>query len=309
MERLTVQVATRSSRAPELVRSVAHPLAIGRAYGNDLVLADPYVAPRQLLLECASTGWLVTVLDRTNEVLLNGQPLLADSAAIASGDRLTVGRTELLLFSDDHPMEPTRTLLLASGARRRRVGPALAFGVLALVCIFDVVTEYYSGAITLEWHRYGYAGLFYAALLTVWAGSWAVAGRLLRHQPHFSAQLVATALISLALSFVHPLADYLEFLTSSATVSRIAYYVIGIGALTALLRANLLLATNVRHTTAAALVVAGMVVGLIYAAQRFAAEEFSTEPEYSAVVKPPFAHVSRDLSIEEFLAQAAQATE
>lgn len=309
MERLTVQVATRGGRAPELLRSDGRPLAIGRAYSNDLVLTDPYVAPRQLLLERSETGWRVSVLERSNEVLLNGQPLLADSATVDSGDRLTVGRTELLLFADDHPVEPTRTLLLASAANRRRLGPALAFAVLALVVTFDVVTEYYSSAIDLEWRRYGYAGLFYAALLTVWAGLWAIAGRLLRHQPHFSAQLVATALVSLALTCVYPLADYLEFLTSNVNVSTFAYYVIGLAALTALLRANLLLATNLRHTTAAALVVAAMVVGLVHAAQRFAEEEFASEPEYSDVVMPPFTHLTRDLSIEAFLARADQATE
>jgi hypothetical protein len=308
VDRLNVQVASRGSRPLELVRSCGERLSIGRAYGNDVILADPYVAPQQLLFERGEDGWRVRVLDRTNEVCLNGRALAENVEPLRSGDRLTVGRSELVVYADDHPVEATRRLLLAPGNGRWRAGPAVAFAALALVCTFDVVTEFYATSSDLEWRRYAYAGLFYAALLTIWAGLWAVAGRLLRHQPHFSAQLLATVAVSFGLSLVYPAADYLDFLTGSALVGQCAYYVIGLGDLTLLLRANLLLATNLRHAGLAALCVAGMAVGLVFAAQRFAQEDFDPEPTYSSVVKPPFAHVTRDLSVDEFLARVRSKT-
>lgn len=305
MGTLIVQVAPRSARGPEITRSNGQPLTIGRAFNNDIVLSDPFVAPGQLRLVCSEDGWTVEVLDRTNAVVLNGTPVSGATARIASGDRLTVGRTDLMVFAGDHPVDPTRKLLLTSWLESSRVGPLVAFGVLGLVCFLDVVTEFLQSAVDLEWKQYAYGGLFSAAVSILWAGAWAIAGRVLRHQPHFFAQLLVTSLVSVGLTVTYPWADYLEFFSSSVTVGRAASYVTALLALGVLLNLNLLFATNLRHTSRVAFAISCAIVGLVFAGERYSKEDFEVEPSYSDVVKPPFAQLAATQSIDALLQRAA----
>ncbi len=305
MGSLIVQVAQRSARGPEFTRTDGQPLSVGRAFSNDIVINDPFVAARQLLLACGDNGWTVQILDRTNAVTLNGETIVGETAAIASGDRLTIGRTDVLLFDEYHPVDPTRKLLLSSWLAPNRVGPLIAFGVLGLVCALDVAAEFLQSAVDLEWKQYAYAGLFSAAVSLLWAGAWAITGRVLRHQPNFFAQLLVTALVSAGLTVIYPWADYIEFATSSVTVGRATNYLIALGSVGLLLKLNLLFATNLRRTTQVAFAVSSVIVGLVYAGERYAETEFEAEPVYSAVVKPPFAHITANRSIDAFLKQVA----
>ncbi len=301
MGSLVVQITGKNQRAQDYARSIGPTLKIGRSFANDLVLTDPYVAPEQIRCEKHHDRWLLSILDRTNPVLLNGTPVLDDTVAVRSGDRLMVGRTELAIFSDDHSVDATRKLA-ARWLTPERIGPWRACAVLLGVALFDVVAEFLQSSVDLEWKDYLYGGLFSAAVIVAWAGAWAIAGRVLRHHSQFFAQLLMVSLVSLGCSVVFPIVDYLGFWTSSVTITRAAYYVVGVAALTVLLKWNLVLATNVRNTGIAAFFVSASVIGLGFAASQYTADEFEPEPDYAGVVKPPFAHLSSDRSIEAFMA-------
>jgi hypothetical protein len=269
-------------------------------------LADPFVAPHQLILECVDDIWRVTVLEKINAVLLNGVPIRDDWAPVKTGDKLTVGRTDLALYAEDHVLEPTRKLLLSSWITPGRIGALLAFGVLGAVCAMDVIVEFLQSSVDLKWKDYAYGSVFAATLIVIWAGVWAIAGRVLRHQPHFFVHLLATALVSGVSTFLVPLAGYLDFLTSNPALTEISYYLLGFGIFAVLLKLNLFFATNIRRTSVTAVVISAMLAGLIFVANRYGKDDFESEPEYAQTVKPPFAHLTRDRSPEEFLEAAAQ---
>ena len=75
-------------------------VTIGRAKGNDVVLEDSTLAPTHANLMRTAGRLSVSVLDRSNELYLNGK--LTRSANLNEGDRLLVGRYELILM----PGEP-----------------------------------------------------------------------------------------------------------------------------------------------------------------------------------------------------------
>ncbi|MSR16019.1 MAG: FHA domain-containing protein [Gammaproteobacteria bacterium] len=302
MDQLIVQVAARSARSPEITKTDGRALRIGRAYDNDIVLADPFVSPHELVLACSEGHWTVQLLAKTNQVLVNGVPVRGESAAVNSGDRITVGRTDLSVFTPDHPIDPTRKLLLSAWIAHGRVGPWLTFGVLLAVCAIDMLAEFTLSSTDLKWKDYGYGGLFSVAIITLWAGLWAITGRVLRHQPYFSVQLLATSLVGFGTTFVLPLADLLEFITSSALLSKVTNYLMAVVFLTILLKLNLFFATNIRNTSRAALAISCVLVGLSYAVQRSSEAEFKAAPEYANAVKPPYAHIGGDRSIEDLMA-------
>lgn len=301
MGTLIVQVAARSARSPQITKCTGGSLSVGRAFGNDVVLADPFVAPHQLRFDCIEEAWAVAILDQTNPVFINGEAVVGEVTTVRAGDRITVGRTDVLLFSEDHPVESTRKLLLSSWITSGRVGPFLAFGVLIALSTFEGVTDFFQSSVDLEWEDYAYGGLFYIAAIVLWAGIWSVVGRLLHHQPQFLVQLLATSLVSGVTTLLYPLSGYLEFFTGSVTAGEAANYLIAIAILTGLLKLNLFFATNIHNTWRAALVVSCVLFGLVFASSRYEEEDFEAEPVYSSVVKPPFAHVRGDRSIEDLL--------
>ena len=308
METLILHVSARSARSAELTRSHGRSLTVGRGFDNDVVLSDPYVAPYQLRFDRDAEGWQVVRLDHTNPVLINGHAMEADRARVVPGDRVTTGRTELGVHAPDEALEPARKLLLSSWAFAGRVGPFVTFGFLLLVCTLDSVADFLQFSTDLEWEQHAYAALFSAVILVVWSGVWAVVGRILRHHPHFFDQLAASTLVFLGVAIAVPAVSYLEFVTGSVAQTRILSYLVAFAGLFALLRFNLSFATSIRHTTRAAGIVSAAIVVLVFASLRFASDDSTLEPSYSRVVKPPFAHLTGDASIEAF-AEAARRLE
>ena len=293
--------------AQKITKSDGSPISVGRGYRNDIVLGDPFVAPEQIIIKSVGTGWTVRVLEETNPVLLNGSPVSGADKELNSGDRITVGRTDLEVYGVDHPVDAARKLPLSSWASPGRVTPLAALGALACISIADGFADYLQFSIDLEWGSYAYSSLFAAAVILVWSGVWSIAGRLLRHQPHFWVQLVATTLVYAGLIVVSPLLGLAEFITSSVSIGQAANYVVAFGGLVVLLELNLFFATNVRKTLHVAVVVSSLVVGLSFAVAQYVDDDFEPEPIYSDVVRPPFMHVTGDSSIDEFLGSAATA--
>ena len=305
MDRLVVQVVARSARSQEITRSNAGWITIGRGFGNDIVLADPFVAPEQIVIERAPSGWMLRVLDDTNDVLRNGASVGPAGVMLESGDRITLGRTDLEVYDESHRLEPTRKLPLSFWVSPGRVSARLALGALAGISIVDASLDFLQLSSDLEWHKYAYASLSAALIILVWAALWSVAGRVLRHQPQFWVQLLATLFVYLGLILLDPLFGLLRFVTGNVTIDLAANSLLVFIGLVVLLRLNLFFATNVRHTLRAAFVTSAMVVGLTLLASQIAKDDFEAEPVYSNIVRPPFMHLVADRSIDDFLAAAA----
>ena len=226
METLIVQLGVKHGRVAELARSRDGALRVGRSFDNDLVLTDLHVAPKQIEFLRNDDQWYVTALDHTNPVLLNGEAIGRGAEVIESGDKITVGRTNLSLYSADHPVEKTRELVWSSWLHRHSKGVIVPFLTLLLLCLFDPAMDYYQNSIDLKLKEYAYSAFAGGIFVIVWAGCWSLAGRLLRHQQSFGLQLMATSLVCLGLSILSPIGGYLSFLSNSGLVGEIADYVI-----------------------------------------------------------------------------------
>jgi hypothetical protein len=137
-------------------------------------------------------------------------------------------------------------------------------------------------------------------IILFWASAWALAGRLLRHQPNFTAQLGFTALITGCLSILLPLESYVEYAANSVLLGEITLWLIMLVILAVLFRANLSFATNLKHYTVIAFIAASALLLTFYTMLEFSEEAFSSEPEYTAVLKPPFAHLSGSRGVQEY---------
>ena len=307
MDTLIVNVPGRGTRGPSLIRCTDGSLSLGRGFQNDIVLDDPFVAAEQLRFVRDDRGWTVTVLERTNPVLLNGNPLREPEARLTSGDQLTVGRTDLSVYDETHPVDPPRRLALSSWLSAHRVGPGLALMVLFVGGGLDALVEFATQSTDLDWQKHAYDVVFSASFIAVWAAVWALLGRALRHQPHYFAHLLVSAFASFAMTLLLPLAALAEFISSSERIGELATFGVAILGLAVLLGFNLFLATNLRRTARVAVLFSVCIAGLVYLGSHHEDETYQAEPVYSALVLPPLLHVTGERSIEDFINGVAPA--
>jgi pSer/pThr/pTyr-binding forkhead associated (FHA) protein len=77
-----------------------HPRTLGRATGADFILDAALVSRLHCRLTALPSGELeVKDLESTNGTFVNGQRI--ENARLASGDRLQVGRMELIALRDE----------------------------------------------------------------------------------------------------------------------------------------------------------------------------------------------------------------
>jgi pSer/pThr/pTyr-binding forkhead associated (FHA) protein len=301
MGALVIQTGTRQGRVAELTRVREGSLSIGRSFENDLVLTDLHIAPRQIEIVQDEDNWRLVVLDHTNPVFHNGKKITQQSPVIQSGDRLTIGRTRLSLYSEQHPVEDTRKLVLSNWLSPDTINPILPIVVLFLACLFDFAFSYFEGSTTLNWEALVSGELLAAVLIIIWAGIWSVSGRIVRHQYHFGLQIIATAAVFLFASILGTAVEYVAYPFHSAAVDESVGWIFFFVILALLLHLNLIVATNIQRAALASSVFAGLVSAVVYGFYFFDDPlDVQSVPVYSAELKAPGIGYSPTISLEDY---------
>lgn len=272
------------------VRVDAFPATLGRAYDADVILDDPFVDPRHARLRPDGNGaFTVEDLGSVNGLFPGGGGARQRLLDVRPGDTFRIGRTTLRVCDASQAVAPALV-------DRERAGSRLtgALGVpasLALCALALALLSLYTWLGSYE--RIGLARIVSDSLpglvaIAVWAGAWALAGRIVTHRFAFlqhmavaAAMTIAVALVATAtewLGFFFPATDAFGVLESAASV--------GLGVL--LLYSHLTFASHLsrraRWRAAAAVTVAlAAVLGFVALAEE---EEFTTTLDYASALKP-----------------------
>lgn len=300
MEALIIKHSKRSGRLSEFIKSTGTSLTLGRGFNNDVILSDHFISPEQLRFDYEEEEWKLKVLDNTNPVLINNKPVTEDIVTITSGDELIVGRTQLVLLTSHHPVERTRKIILSNWMSRK--GLRITLPVLAVVssALLAIFSEYLNATGKIRWGEEFAGGLIYVFILTVWAGGWALAGRMLHHKPNFFPQLFFTSLILAGLTIGGMFTGYAEYATSSSGFGNLVEIGFLFFILSLLLKYNLTFATELKRRGLISFSVVAILVLFVVAFGKLNEREFNTRPDYSGSVKPPLAKWSSDKSMENY---------
>lgn len=190
------------------------PIRIGRAYDNELILDDAYVAPYHALVQLNDAG----VLEITDTGSKNGIVHQHDrhtSLRLQGSEILKLGHTNLRVRTADFAV-PAEQLVSTSaqweGLKPALIGLGLAIASALFATWISVIQQ--TSAIT-----YLFAILMMLAMLLIWSGCWAFANRVLSGKLRFGRHLLIAAiamvvmdawdLISLSLAYIFSL----EFLS------------------------------------------------------------------------------------------------
>ena len=286
----------------ERFRVESFPIKIGRAYGNDVILSDPYVCPAHVEIVPDEHGRLTARdLDSVNGLRVDAREKPVSSLEIRSGTQFRIGHTQLRYCSLDHPSAPTlmdrdsRRLWLNSPYTAVTVGAAV-FLLICLDAYLTIIERVTFAAIVTE-------PLTTFGMLFFWSGLWALASRVIVSRFHFPqhATIACGAIVGFfLLSFS---AEWLEFLFPVVPALWIAG-LFGSGLImAALVYGHLKFASALRRSSRlwAAFAVSAAIVGVSAIADYAGRSKFSNAMDFTGVLKPFDAAWLPAITIDEFI--------
>jgi hypothetical protein len=283
------------------------PVRIGRAYDNDLVVADPYVCPHHLQVTLEETGPLVTDLGSLNGTYLGHNKTRLESLVLQDGMSLHFGHSQLLYHPGDSALVPT----LRDNAR---LGVLSAMGkpwVMILMAALALLTLFASELLA-DPGKLGPLGIVeemaYPLIgVLAWAGFWALLNRIAVHRSHF--------LVHLAISFAGVAGLFLVSQTVSAVgfaldLGNAVWWMKWLGRISVL---GLVVLAHLRYVSQAPLrrqlTLASIAAVVLFGAPAVGSfiekNNFSSLPILDPLLRPPAFQFRRGVSAEEFMLRAA----
>ena len=278
------------------------PITVGRGYGNQVILNDPYICPMHLEIVQDSQGDLIARdLNSINGLHAAKSDQRVARLALHSGTQFRIGHSHLRYCSVDHPLAPT----LVAGAATRSRWPQSLVACLAGAAVFLLLClDSYLGSV----ERVTIAQVVSEPLATffmllIWAGLWSLAGRIVVARVNFS-QHVAIACGAIAGFFALTFSsEWLEFLFPIVPALWLATLA-GTGViLAAVVYGHLGFASNLRRSSRlwAALAVSVAALSVSAISDMASRSKFSNVMEFSGVLKPINAVWLPTISVERFM--------
>ena len=115
--------------------------SIGRAQGNDIVLADPACSSHHAFFERGDQGYLIRDAGSKNGTLVNGRPIKGP-VVLSEGDEISLGATTIVF---DRPRRP-RVTIVDSPAKETESGTSIPFrDILDRSAATDKITTSFAG--------------------------------------------------------------------------------------------------------------------------------------------------------------------
>jgi hypothetical protein len=276
-------------------------VTIGRGYDNDVILEDPYVAPRHAVVERSTTGDLeVADAGSRNGLFRAGTRPRLTRERVDTDARYRVGRTELRVRTSSHPV-PAELLERGSGRWWQAVTPTVAVVASAGMLFSNDWSATFERA---DPAKLVLPPVILVLALFLWSGAWGLAGRLLRGEWRFAAHLTAAALTVVAYFFVNNW-DYLQFALSWPWLFYPGLAVLGAFVAWGLWRHLSLVTRNPGWGVAvAAVAVTAVSVGSFALSSYVGREDDLTRMAYLKTIKPPAVRLAKGREAGEFFREA-----
>jgi len=298
-----LEVLDRANNVVDRFAVSSLPVSVGRAYDNDLVVADPFVCPHHLTIDRDETGETVAA-DRNsiNGLFAQRTRHRVQSCVLTDGQPIRFGHTRLRYRSRTFQVDAT----LPDHHTRKALGVFESPGLQLLVFASTLLILWASGFLDSveirEASEPAFDVIVPVTMIVVWAGLWAFAGRVVTHRIKF---LAHCAIISSALTALLLIDTGIDYIAFSLSVDEVRS---SFGLLTVLLIASVLLYSHLRFATLLApwrlamvsSAIACAVVGLLYLKTHIDSDEFSASPNLQATLKAPQFKVAQGRSTTEF---------
>lgn len=302
MEKLAwIEILNRHGEVSRRHPVLTWPIRLGRAYSNDIVLDDPYVAAHHLEINQAEKGcYQLTGLGSLNGMTINKLHCKNSDATVSTIDVIRLGHTQLRIRPIDFAVDVEKPLKRAAWLRS---WPGLIFGsVLLLLAHFLTLWLDYSRD---EIYKILVEPLFRdIPLLLAWAGFWALVGRVLCGHANFIAHaVIASLVIAVLLTLDGFLFGYIDFAFNTSLMANVfsdAIIILIIGWL--LYRHICLVSRADKFKLGISIaVLSTSLAGISYSIQQWSSDDDLSHMSYSRTIGPPSLLMTQGKSVDEFL--------
>lgn len=262
-------------------------VSIGRAYDNDLILDDVHVSPHHARISATEDGrWRLHDLGSVNGILVDAGGRRVSELAFASEQPFVLGLSHLRYRPVDMPVAEALPL------RERR--HAVRDFVLAMCAPLLCLAAFALDALLDSYEAFGALKVLNAVLppfvgMLIWAGIWALVGRLLVQRLHFPGHLVV---ISIGLLFATLFETLMHLGAFALSLDRFLPWLDAAGicaTFVLILYGHLRLASRLRprRVLVAAIVFGTLLAGALQIKQLVYQQQFSTRPRFTLTLAPP----------------------
>lgn len=278
------------------------PIAIGRAYSNDVILNDPYVCPVHLAIGPDEEGRLIARdLNSVNGLRADAREKRVPFLELRSGSEFLIGHTPLRFCSVDHPL--AATVVDRENGKSRLYSPYVAVVAGAAIFLLLCLDAYLSTVERVTIATVVTEPLTTFAMLLIWSGSWALASRIIVSRFYFP-QHVAIACAAVACFFALTFSsEWLEFVFPFVPVIWIAGLFGSAMVVAALVYGHLNFASALRRSSRcwAALSISAAIAGVSAISDFASRSRFSNVMEFTGIVKPIDAALLPTISIDQYI--------
>lgn len=293
------------------VRARAHvasfPASIGRAFDNDVIVDDPYVSPHHCRLTEDDTGtlWVEDTGSRNGtRRSVRGEP--EHRFAVASGGEVVLGRATLRIFNAGHAV-PEALPWHRTGISPLEVfsAPRVAASAAGVAALVFGARGYFGGVTRDVAENIITMPLATLLMTAIWAGVWALIGRMThagaRFRAHFGwacagavALLAATTLLGWV-EFAVPASRAVAVLSGTLLTALFAVYLAG----------HVSLASSLTPPQAVRRTVSGFVVGAAVLAlvNVSSGDQFLATPDFSTTIAPVPPALLQTAAVDDFAAE------
>lgn len=276
-----IEVLSRHRTVVARYRCAGAVIRIGRAYSNDVVLDDPFVAAEHLRVFRDEGGLLIAEDIGSANGLFEDQETARRPRIVLDRDQiLRIGRVHLRIRDASHAVPRER--LAEPPSRLWPVALALSIAVVAAGALSLWLAETTEPRIL----RYLEPLLTLVFLVGAWAAGWAVFSRILLGQARFERHLIVALAGTLALSLVNESTRIAAFSLAWRGLALYAYIGLwGIAALICLVHLHEIGPTRMWLKSA----VVGSLAGFAIATQALMQSEarFASDQQAAAILMPP----------------------
>jgi hypothetical protein len=200
------------------------PAQAGRGYDADIILDDPFVAPKHIQIEPLENGrFRVSDLQTANGISLPPSPSRVGSTEVGPDDVVRLGQTQIRVRAPSYVVGP-ELKLRATALYRRPLSFALAATVLLALVLWS---GWISTIRPEERAMIVFPAIGMAAAVAIWISIWALVGRAVGGRANFAAHgfVVCAALAAMALT--DTLLDYLSFAFHATWLASASFIVAG----------------------------------------------------------------------------------
>lgn len=297
-----LEVLDAKGNIAERVRVDDFPVNIGRAYGNHVVIDDPYVCPQHVAIERDDQGRVIARdLDSVNGIHIRKRGKRVANLEVGAGADFRVGRTWMRYRSLDHPLPPT--LVDREGGESRLASAYTLAGAGAFLIFVLCLDSYLSAIERVTVAKIVSEPLTTLAMLLIWCGAWALASRIVMGHFNFSPHAVIACGAVVAVFMFNTAAEWTEFLFPYIPALRLGG-ILGTGLILAgMLFGHLRFASMMRRRSRlwAALSLSVAVVGATWIWDYAGRSKFSNVMEFTGIVKPLDASLLPAVGIDPFI--------